>query len=171
MLIRGETGTGKSIVARVLHYAGPRAGATLVTPNLSEAESASRRRIRHVADAREAARELRLLPDSPLALATLAWIDWQRGRFRPAIVNMKRAFPEWIGAAANQARYALGVASGTSALQVALAALGAPLVDDIELRPHQPFMAVSGVSANQLGTAHFEGDAGVCPGLGDQVQG
>jgi len=31
VLIRGETGTGKSIVARVLHYTGPRSGATLVT--------------------------------------------------------------------------------------------------------------------------------------------
>jgi soluble lytic murein transglycosylase len=44
----------------------------------------------------EATLELRLLPDSSRTLATLAWIDWRRGRYRPAIVTMKRAYPEWI---------------------------------------------------------------------------
>ncbi len=47
----------------------------------------------------EAADELRLLPDSPRVQATLAWIDWREGRFRPAITAMKRAYPEWVGEA------------------------------------------------------------------------
>ena len=29
----------------------------------------------------------------------MAWIDWRQGRLRPAIVAMKKAFPEWIGEA------------------------------------------------------------------------
>ena len=31
--------------------------------------------------------------------ATVAWVDWQRGRLRPAITAMKRAYPEWVGEA------------------------------------------------------------------------
>ncbi len=46
--------------------------------------------------------ELRLLPDSSLAQATIAWIEWRRGRYRPALVTMKRAFPEWIAAAGDR---------------------------------------------------------------------
>lgn len=44
----------------------------------------------------DAARELRLLPPVPQALATIAWIDWRQGRLRSAIVGLKRAYPEWI---------------------------------------------------------------------------
>lgn len=47
----------------------------------------------------EAAAELQALPYSRQAQATIAWIDWRRGRLRPAILGMKRAFPEWIGQA------------------------------------------------------------------------
>jgi len=50
----------------------------------------------------EAARELRLLPETQRVRATLAWVEWQRGRLRPAITAMKRAFPEWIGEAGDQ---------------------------------------------------------------------
>jgi soluble lytic murein transglycosylase len=50
----------------------------------------------------EAELELRLLPESPRVLATLAWGDWRRGRFRPAIVAMKRAYPEWVGEAGDR---------------------------------------------------------------------
>ncbi len=50
----------------------------------------------------EAVDELRLLPDSSRAQATIAWIDWRRGRYRPALVMMKRAFPEWIGEAGDR---------------------------------------------------------------------
>ena len=50
----------------------------------------------------EASSELRLLPESPLVQSTIAWIDWLRGRYRPAIVAMKRAHPEWIGEAGDR---------------------------------------------------------------------
>lgn len=50
----------------------------------------------------EAALELQLLPDTRMVKATLAWLDWQRGRFRPAITAMKRAFPEWVGEAGDR---------------------------------------------------------------------
>jgi soluble lytic murein transglycosylase len=50
----------------------------------------------------EAAIELRLLPPAPRVMATLAWIDWQRGRLRPAITAMKRAYPEWVGEAGDR---------------------------------------------------------------------
>jgi soluble lytic murein transglycosylase len=43
--------------------------------------------------------ELRPLPFSRRGQATMAWIDWRRGRLRPAIVSMKKAFPEYIAAA------------------------------------------------------------------------
>jgi len=50
----------------------------------------------------EAATELRLLPETPRVTATVAWVDWQRGRFRPAITAMKRAYPEWVGEAGDR---------------------------------------------------------------------
>lgn len=42
--------------------------------------------------------ELRALP-SPTTQATIAWIEAQRGRLRPAITAMKRAYPGYIGEA------------------------------------------------------------------------
>jgi soluble lytic murein transglycosylase len=50
----------------------------------------------------EAAQELGRLPESARVQATLAWIDWRAGRYRPAIIAMKRAFPEWIGEAGDR---------------------------------------------------------------------
>ena len=50
----------------------------------------------------EAQRELRALPPSRRVRATIAWVDWRRGRLRPALVGMKRAFPEWIGEAGDR---------------------------------------------------------------------
>ncbi len=50
----------------------------------------------------EAAGELRLLPGTPRVTATIAWADWRRGRFRPAITAMKRAYPEWVGEAGDR---------------------------------------------------------------------
>jgi soluble lytic murein transglycosylase len=43
--------------------------------------------------------ELKPLPFSRRGQATMAWIDWRRGRLRPAIISMKKAFPEYITAA------------------------------------------------------------------------
>ena len=50
----------------------------------------------------EAARELRLLPQSPRVQATLAWLEWRQGHLRPALVAMKRAYPEWVGEAGDR---------------------------------------------------------------------
>ncbi len=50
----------------------------------------------------EAAAELRLLPETTRVLATIAWVDWRRGRLRPAITTMKRAFPGWVSAAGDR---------------------------------------------------------------------
>ena len=43
--------------------------------------------------------ELRPLSLSRRGEATIAWIDWRRGRLRPAIMGMKKAFPEYVAAA------------------------------------------------------------------------
>jgi soluble lytic murein transglycosylase len=50
----------------------------------------------------EAAEALRLLPEVPRVTATLAWVEWRRGRFRPGIVAMKRAYPDWISEAGDR---------------------------------------------------------------------
>ncbi len=47
----------------------------------------------------EAATELRLMGEAPRVRATLAWVEWRRGRLRPAIGVMQRAYPHWISAA------------------------------------------------------------------------
>ncbi len=47
----------------------------------------------------EAATELRLMGPSPRVRATLAWVEWRRGRFRPAIDITKQVFPHWVSAA------------------------------------------------------------------------
>ncbi|HEV8254490.1 MAG TPA: transglycosylase SLT domain-containing protein [Vicinamibacteria bacterium] len=45
----------------------------------------------------EAEQELRALLPSPRVQATLAWLQWRRGRLRPAITAMRRAYPEYVG--------------------------------------------------------------------------
>lgn len=47
----------------------------------------------------EALDELRSLPTTPTAEATIAWIEWRRGRLRPAISAMRRAYPGYRGEA------------------------------------------------------------------------
>jgi soluble lytic murein transglycosylase len=47
----------------------------------------------------EASDELMAMPSSPQVQATLAWIESRRGRLRPAITAMKRAYPEYVGEA------------------------------------------------------------------------
>jgi soluble lytic murein transglycosylase len=43
----------------------------------------------------EAQAELERVSASAQAQATVAWIEWKRGRLRPAIAAMRRAYPEW----------------------------------------------------------------------------
>jgi soluble lytic murein transglycosylase len=50
----------------------------------------------------EALTELQALPPSPLVQGTIAWVESKRGRLRPAIVAMKRAYPYWAGAAGDR---------------------------------------------------------------------
>jgi soluble lytic murein transglycosylase len=50
----------------------------------------------------EAATELRALPKTPKVQATIAWTLWKRGKLRPALVAMKRAYPEWVSAAGDR---------------------------------------------------------------------
>jgi soluble lytic murein transglycosylase len=47
----------------------------------------------------EAAAELRRMGRSTRVRATLAWVEWRRGRFLQAIDVMKNAFPHWATAA------------------------------------------------------------------------
>lgn len=50
----------------------------------------------------EAQEELKLQPATSVSQATIAWIHSRRGRLRPAINTMKRAYPEYISEAADQ---------------------------------------------------------------------
>jgi peptidoglycan lytic transglycosylase len=50
----------------------------------------------------EALTELQALTPSPLVQGTIAWVEWKRGRLRPAITAMKRAYPYWAGAAGDR---------------------------------------------------------------------
>jgi soluble lytic murein transglycosylase len=88
------------------HLGGPRAPRLAVLsdgtpsePPLPEPRATRLRQLLLVERLDEAQSELRLLPDSSRTLATIAWIDWCRGRYRPAIVTMKRAYPEWVSEA------------------------------------------------------------------------
>jgi len=50
----------------------------------------------------EACEELAALPRSATQQATLAWAEWRRGRLRPAINALRRAYPEWVGTAGDR---------------------------------------------------------------------
>jgi soluble lytic murein transglycosylase len=45
----------------------------------------------------DAEQELRAVPPNPRVQATLAWLQWRRGRLRPAITAMRRAYPDYVG--------------------------------------------------------------------------
>ena len=47
----------------------------------------------------DAIAELGTVPATPVATATIGWLEWRRGRLRPAIVAMKRAYPWYISEA------------------------------------------------------------------------
>ena len=95
------------VLAR-LGGAPPAPSATLVAvapppePELPEPRATRVRQLLLIERLDEAAAELRLGPESPRVQATLAWIDWREGRFRPAITAMKRAYPEWVGEAGDR---------------------------------------------------------------------
>jgi soluble lytic murein transglycosylase len=66
---------------------------------LPEAQVSRVRRLLLIGRLDAAYDEARLLPSEPLVQGTLGYIDHRRGRLRPAIVSMKRAYPEWISEA------------------------------------------------------------------------
>jgi len=71
-------------------------------PGVPEPQATRLRQLLLIDRLDEAQVELEALPHSRQGQATVAWIDWRRGRLRPAIVAMKRAFPEWIGEAGDR---------------------------------------------------------------------
>ena len=78
------------------------AGAPPLEPLLPEPRASRARQLLLLERLDEAAAELKLLPETPRVTATLAWVDWRRGRFRPAITAMKHAYPEWVGEAGDR---------------------------------------------------------------------
>jgi soluble lytic murein transglycosylase len=71
-------------------------------PALPEPGASRARQLLLVERLDAAATELSRLPQTQRVLATAAWVDWRRGRLRPAITAMKRAFPEWVGEAGDR---------------------------------------------------------------------
>jgi soluble lytic murein transglycosylase len=71
-------------------------------PPLPEPRATRARQLLLVERLDEAAGDLRLLPQTSRVQATLAWIDWRRGRFRAGITAMKAAYPEWVGEAGDR---------------------------------------------------------------------
>jgi soluble lytic murein transglycosylase len=68
-------------------------------PGVPDAPAARIRQLLLLDRLDEAQDELEALPYTRQGQATIAWIDWRRGRLRPAIIAMKKAYPEWIGEA------------------------------------------------------------------------
>ncbi len=82
--------------------AGPSPSLVPASPPDGELPEQQEERVRQLLliDQLEAAQaELKPLPFSRRGQATMAWIDWRRGRLRPAIISMKKAFPEYVTAA------------------------------------------------------------------------
>jgi len=71
-------------------------------PELSEAQEERVRQLLLIDQLDAAQDELLALPYTRRGQATIAWIDWRRGRLRPAITGMKRAFPEHVTEAGDQ---------------------------------------------------------------------
>jgi soluble lytic murein transglycosylase len=82
------------------------AGAATPAPALRETlPPAAHERVRQlllIERLEEAESELKALPSSPQVQGTLAWLEWKRGRLRPAITAMKRAYPEYMGEKGDQ---------------------------------------------------------------------
>jgi soluble lytic murein transglycosylase len=66
---------------------------------LAEAQEERVRQLLLIDELDAAQDELRPLPLTRRGQATIAWIDWRQGRLRPAIMAMKKAFPEHVAAA------------------------------------------------------------------------
>jgi soluble lytic murein transglycosylase len=123
----GDTARGRALLEETVRrykyaYHGRRALAALGKLPPSEAVSPPTMRASHpdpsaeIAPARlarvrqlllierldEAQEELKLQPATSVSQATIAWIHSRRGRLRPAITAMKRAYPEYIGESADQ---------------------------------------------------------------------
>lgn len=85
----------------------PAAGAPALAPvtpesDIPEPQLTRLRQLLLIERVDEALEELRALPPSPAMQATVAWLESRRGRLRPAITAMKRAYPDWVGAAGDQ---------------------------------------------------------------------
>jgi soluble lytic murein transglycosylase len=98
----------RDTLAKMPRFASAPTGPSLVPSDPTPADDVpepQRTRIRQlllIERLDEAADELRALPASPKVQATIAWTLWKRGRLRPAIVAMKRAYPEWISEAGDR---------------------------------------------------------------------
>jgi peptidoglycan lytic transglycosylase len=82
--------------------APPAVEATVTDPPLPAPEVERVRQLLLIDAFEEAAIELRRLGDSALVRSTLAWVEWREGRFLPAIINLKRAHPEWLSEAGDR---------------------------------------------------------------------
>jgi soluble lytic murein transglycosylase len=96
----------REALARLGGWPAPSASLAAVVPPpeapLPEPRASRLRQLLLLDRLAEAEQELRLLPESPRVQATIAWVDWRQGQLRPAIVAMKRAFPEWVGEAGDR---------------------------------------------------------------------
>ena len=96
----------REALARLGGWPAPAAALVAVVPPpeapLPEPRASRLRQLLLLDRLAEAEQELRLLPESPLVQATLAWVEWRQGELRPAIVAMKRAYPEWVGEAGDR---------------------------------------------------------------------
>jgi peptidoglycan lytic transglycosylase len=98
----------RDALAKMPHQTGAATGPTLASSDPAPADDIpepQRTRVRQLLLTNrldEAASELRALPASPKAQATIAWTLWKRGKLRPAITAMKRAYPEWISEAGDR---------------------------------------------------------------------
>lgn len=68
-------------------------------PAIPEPALARVRELLVVGRIEDAIAELGTVPATPVATATIGWLEWRRGRLRPAIVAMKRAYPWYVSEA------------------------------------------------------------------------
>ncbi len=76
--------------------------ATSAQDDIPEAQRSRIRQLLWIERLDEAEAELGALSPAAGIQATIAWIEWRRGRFRPAITTMKRAYPFHSASAGDQ---------------------------------------------------------------------